>query len=116
MNSESEFQTKIVLCHTSFKALAILMMMLKILMMLILLLMMMMLLMMLILLLLLIMMMLMMLTNLMILMMLMLQMTPIRWVWNPQSQKFQDEGIYMLHEHVNGDFTRLSCCLDLIRK
>lgn len=39
-----------------------------------------------------------------LLMMMMVMIT--RWIWNPQSQKFTDEGIYMLHEHVNGDFTR----------
>ena len=42
----------------------------------------------------------------MLMMPMLLLMMITRWIWNPQSQKFTDEGIYMLHEHVNGDFTR----------
>ena len=34
-----------------------------------------------------------------------------RWIWNPQTKKFTDPGIYMRHEHVNGDFTRFSCLI-----
>ena len=34
-----------------------------------------------------------------------------RWIWNPQTKKFSDPGIYMRHEHVNGDFTRFSCLI-----
>ena len=42
----------------------------------------------------------------MLMMLMMLMIMTARWVWNPQTKKFVDEGIYMLHEHVNGDFTR----------